>query len=169
MIAMKIAVCPGSFDPVTNGHIDIITRASKLFDKVIVVVMVNYHKPNSYFTASERVELIKRSIPGDIKNCEIEMYGGLLAEYCEKKGASVIVKGLRAVSDFEYEFQQALTNKQLNPGIETLFITTDQKYMFLSSSIVKQVSEFGGDIRQFVPAQVHDDIVKRIKERNRFE
>ena len=133
---MRIAVCPGTFDPITNGHLDIIRRASKLFDKVIVVVMINFNKPNTYFTASERVELIERSVPGDVKNCEVDMYGGLLAEYCQKKGACAIVKGLRAVSDFEYEFQQALINKHLNPELETIFMTTDQNNMFLSSSIV---------------------------------
>lgn len=164
---MRIAVCPGSFDPVTNGHIDIIRRTSKLFDRVIVVVMTNYHKPNSCFTASERVELIERSV-SDIPNVKVEMYGGLLAEYCEKKGASVVVKGLRAVSDFEDEFQQALTNKKLNPELETIFITTDAEYMYLSSSVVKQVCGFGGDISTFVPEAVCDDIVRGIRERNKF-
>ncbi len=163
---MRIAVCPGTFDPITNGHLDIIRRASKLFDKVIVVVMVNFHKPNTYFTASERVELIERSIPEDLKNCEVDMYGGLLAEYCKKKGACAIVKGLRAVSDFEYEFQQALINKHLNPELETIFMTTDQNNMFLSSSVVKQVCEFGGDVTEFLPAAVSEDIIKRIKERS---
>ncbi|MBR5111857.1 MAG: pantetheine-phosphate adenylyltransferase [Clostridia bacterium] len=163
---MRIAVCPGTFDPITNGHLDIIRRASKLFDKVIVVVMVNFHKPNTYFTASERVELIERSIPEDLKNCEVDMYGGLLAEYCQKKGACAIVKGLRAVSDFEYEFQQALINKHLNPELETIFMTTDQNNMFLSSSVVKQVCEFGGDVTEFLPAAVSEDIIKRIKERS---
>ena len=163
---MRIAVCPGTFDPITNGHLDIIRRASKLFDKVIVVVMVNFHKPNTYFTASERVELIERSIPADVRNCEVDMYGGLLAEYCKKKGACAIVKGLRAVSDFEYEFQQALINKHLNPELETIFMTTDQNNMFLSSSVVKQVCEFGGDVTEFLPAAVSEDIIKRIKERS---
>ncbi len=165
---MKIAICPGSFDPITNGHLDIIRRAAKIFDKIIVVVMVNYHKPNSYFTASERVELIRRSI-GGLENVEVDMYGGLLAEYAEKKKACAVVKGLRAVSDFEYEFQQALTNKKLNPELETVFMTTDAENMFLSSSMVKQVCEFGGDIKTFVPAEVYEDIVKRIKERNIYE
>ena len=165
---MKIAICPGSFDPITNGHLDIIKRASTLFDKIIVVVMVNYHKPNSYFTASERVELIKRCI-GGLNNVEVDMYGGLLAEYADKKHACAVVKGLRAMSDFEYEFQQALTNKKLNPRFETVFMTTDAENMFLSSSMVKQVCEFGGEIREFVPPEVYDDIVKRIKERNIYE
>lgn len=164
---MKIAVCPGSFDPITIGHIDIIRRAAKLFDKVIVVVMVNYHKPQSYFTAEERVDLIKRSI-SDIENVEVDMYSGLLADYANIKGACAVVKGLRAVSDFEYEFQQALTNKKLNPELETVFMTAEASNMYLSSSVVKQVCEFGGDISEFVPAEVCDDIIRRIKERNMF-
>ncbi len=161
---MKIAVCPGSFDPVTIGHIDIIRRAAKLFDKVIVVVMVNYHKPASYFTADERVELIKRSTK-NIGNIEVDTYGGLLADYASHKGACAVVKGLRAVSDFEYEFQQALTNKKLNPEMETVFVAANADNMYLSSSVVKQVCEFGGDISEFVPAEVCEDIIKRIKER----
>ncbi len=164
---MKIAICPGSFDPVTKGHVDIIRRAAKVFDKVIVVVMVNFHKPDSYFTASERVELIERCTVG-IDNVEVDMYGGLLAEYAEKKGACVVVKGLRAVSDFEYEFQQALTNKKLNPELETVFMTTNAENMFLSSSVVKQVCEFGGDIKDFVPEEVCEDIIKRIRERSKY-
>ena len=163
---MKIAICPGSFDPVTIGHVDIIHRAAKLFDKVIVVVMVNYHKPDSYFSAEERVELLRRSLT-DIDNIEIDMHGGLLAEYAKNKGACAVVKGLRAVSDFEYEFQQALTNKKLNPELETVFVISNAENMYLSSSVVKQVCGFGGDISEFVPAEVCDDIIKRIKERNK--
>ena len=164
---MKTAICPGSFDPVTIGHIDIIHRAAKLFDKVIVVVMVNYHKPDSYFSAEERVELLKRSLT-DVSNVEIDMHGGLRAEYAKEKGACAVVKGLRAVSDFEYEFQQALTNKKLNPELETVFVISDAENMYLSSSVVKQFCGFGGDISEFVPAAVCDDIIKRINERNRF-
>ncbi len=163
---MRIAICPGSFDPVTKGHVDIIRRASKLFDKVIVVVMVNFNKPDSYFTADERVNLIRKSI-SDIENAEVDTSGGLLADYAESKGACAVVKGLRAVTDFEYEFQQALTNKKLNPNLETVFMTTNAENMFLSSSIVKQVCEFGGDIKEFVPEEVCDDIIKRIKERSK--
>ncbi len=161
---MKTAICPGSFDPVTIGHIDIIRRAAKLFDKVIVVVMFNYQKPTSYFTAEERVELIKRSTT-DIENIEVETYSGLLADYAAQKGACAVVKGLRAVSDFEYEFQQALTNKKLNSEMETVFVAANAENMYLSSSVVKQVCEFGGDISEFVPAEVCEDIIKRIKER----
>lgn len=161
--SMRIAVCPGSFDPVTLGHLDIIRRSSKLFDKVIVVVMVNYHKKDSSFTAEERVQLLHRCT-GDIENIEIDTYNGLLADYMREKGAVAIVKGLRAVSDYEYEFQQALTNKRLNPEVETIFITTSAENMFLSSSVVKQVCMFGGDISTFVPSEIREDIIDRLKQ-----
>ena len=160
---MRIAVCPGSFDPVTLGHLDIIRRSSKLFDKVIVVVMVNYHKKDSSFTAEERVQLLHRCT-GDIENIEIDTYNGLLADYMREKGAVAIVKGLRAVSDYEYEFQQALTNKRLNPEVETIFITTSAENMFLSSSVVKQVCMIGGDISTFVPSEIREDIIDRLKQ-----
>ena len=122
---MKIAICPGSFDPVTKGHLDIIRRTASMFDRVIVVVMHNYHKPNSYFSAIERVGLITRCVK-DLDNVVVDMHDGLLAAYAQEKGAVAIVKGLRAVSDFDYEFQQALTNKKLNPNIETVFITANR-------------------------------------------
>lgn len=164
---MKIAICPGSFDPVTIGHVDIIHRAAKLFDKVIVCVMINRSKSDGLFTVEERVELLRRSLT-DVENVEIDMHCGLLAEYAKEKGACAVVKGLRAVSDFEYEFQQALTNKKLNPDLETVFLTANAENMYLSSSVVKQVCEFGGDIGEFVPAEICEDIIRRIKERNRF-
>lgn len=158
---MRICVCPGSFDPATLGHIDIITRASKLFDKVIVTVMMNPNKKGSAFTVEERVELLRRSTK-HIKNVEVDSSTGLLAEYAKKKGACAIVKGLRAVSDYEYEFQQALMNKQMNNEIETVFLVTDSENMFLSSSVVKEVCRLGGDISAFVPEAIHDDIVERL-------
>lgn len=161
---MKIAICPGSFDPVTRGHVDIIKRAAKLFDKVVVVVMMNFNKRSSYFTAEERVNLLKRSLK-DVENVEIDMYGGLLADYSKDIGACAVVKGLRAVSDFEYEFQMALTNQKLNPDFETVFLTASAEHMFLSSSMVKQVCEFGGDISEFIPEEVSKDIINRILER----
>ena len=157
---MKIGICPGSFDPITRGHLDIIKRASSLFDKVIVLVVHNPAKHPS-FTPEDRVELIRRSI-GDFTNVEVDVYGGLLADYCRAKGADAIIKGLRAVSDFEYEFQMALTNKKLNPDCETVFLTTSAENMYLSSSIVKQVAQFGGDISDFVPVQVLSDIERRL-------
>ncbi len=157
---MKIGICPGSFDPITRGHLDIIKRASSLFDKVIVLVVHNPAKHPS-FTPEERVDMIRRSI-GDFTNVEVDVYGGLLADYCRAKGADAIIKGLRAVSDFEYEFQMALTNKKLNPDCETVFLTTSAENMYLSSSIVKQVAQFGGDISDFVPVQVLSDIERRL-------
>ena len=164
---MKIAVCPGSFDPITNGHLAVIRRASRLFDKVIVVVMANFRKPVGLFSVDERVELIKRCT-ADIENVDVDFYGGLLADYAREKGAVAIVKGLRAVSDFEDEFQQALTNKQLNPEVETIFITAEAEHMYLSSSLVKQIGELGEniDMSKFVPPQIADDIVERLKGRN---
>lgn len=160
---MKTVICPGSFDPVTMGHLDIIRRSAKMFDKVIVVVMTNYHKKKNYaFTSEERVELLKRCT-ADMPNVDVDRYDGLLADYARRKEAVAIVKGLRAVSDFEYEFQQALTNKKLNNELETVFITTRAENMYLSSSVVKQVCELGGDISTFVPAEIREDIIKRIK------
>ena len=162
-VFLKTVICPGSFDPVTMGHLDIIRRSAKMFDKVIVVVMTNYHKKNNYaFTSEERVELLKRCT-ADMPNVDVDRYDGLLADYARRKEAVAIVKGLRAVSDFEYEFQQALTNKKLNNELETVFITTRAENMYLSSSVVKQVCELGGDISTFVPAEIREDIIKRIK------
>ncbi len=158
----KTVVCPGSFDPVTVGHLDIIKRASNMFDNVKVVVMANAAKSPT-FTAKERVEMLKRSTEG-LPNVTVDSYDGLLATYAEKVGAAAIVKGLRAVSDFEYEFQMALTNKKLNPNVETVFLTTSAKNLYLSSSIVRQIGEMGGDIRDFVPAPIHNFIIKRLKE-----
>jgi len=161
---MSRAICPGSFDPITNGHLSVIQRAAKLFDEVVVVVMINPKKPVGCFTPDERVEFIKRCT-GNMKNVRVDFYDGLLAEYARINKADAIVKGLRAVSDFEDEFQQALTNKQLNPEVETVFVTAGADYMYLSSSIVKQVCELGGDVSKFVPEVVYDDIVKRIRKK----
>ena len=158
----NIAICPGSFDPITIGHIDIISRTAKMFSKVIVVVMSNVHKNGGNFTVEERVEMIKKSV-AHLPNVEVDHYEGLLADYAEKKKASAIVKGLRAVTDFEYEFQMALTNKKLNPQVETLFLTTSAENMYLSSSVVKQIASMGGDITEFVPTAIHQDIIKRLK------
>ncbi len=154
------AVCPGSFDPVTLGHIDIIRRACSTFDSVIVVVMLNSSKTPS-FSAEERVAMIKKST-ADIPNVEVDTYDGLLADYVRSRNAKAIVKGLRAVSDFEYEFQMALTNKKLNPDAETVFFTTSAENMYLSSSVVKEVAKMGGDISDFVPKCLADEIKKRL-------
>ena len=156
-----IALCPGSFDPVTNGHLDIISRASKMFSKVIVVVAGNAAK-NPSFTPQERVDMIKKCVK-NLENVEVDCDDGLLAEYAAKKNATAIIKGLRAMSDFEYEFQMALTNKKLNPKVETLFLTTAAENMYLSSSMVKQIAAMGGDIDGFVPEVIKQDIINRIK------
>ena len=156
----SVAVYPGSFDPVTFGHLDIIRRASKMFDRLVVVVMVNPKKQYS-FTPSERVRLIN-AVTADLDNVEVEYYDGLLADFAKAKNAGVIVKGLRAMSDFEYEFQMALANKKLNPEVETVFLTTAAENMYLSSSMVKQIASMGGDIKGFVPEQILSDITERL-------
>lgn len=156
----RIAVVPGSFDPITKGHMDIIRRAQTLFDRVIVLVVVNAQK-NPCFSLVERVELIKASVQG-IPGVEVDSYDGLLVDYVKQVGAGAIVKGLRAVSDFEYEFQMALINKELYHQVETVFLTTSAENQYLSSSVVKQIASFGGDIHLFVPEQVHDRIVERL-------
>lgn len=161
---MKLAICPGSFDPVTKGHIDIITRAANLFDKVIVLVVINPEKKPS-FTSSERVSMLKKSING-LDNVEVDEYQGLLADYVRETGAGAIVKGLRAVTDFEYEFQMALTNKKLVPQADTVFLTTSSDHMYLSSSLVKQVASFSGNISDFVPEEVLEDIEIRLQGKN---
>ena len=158
----NIAICPGSFDPITIGHLDIISRSAKMFSKVIVVVMSNVYKSSGSFTVEERVEMIRKSV-ADIPNVEVDHYDGLLADYAASKNAKAIIKGLRAVTDFEYEFQMALTNKKLNPNLETLFLTTSAENMYLSSSMVKQIASMGGDITDFVPPAIHKDIIRRLK------
>lgn len=160
----SIAICPGSFDPVTYGHLDIIRRAAAMFDKVIVVVAWNSAKRCS-FSPDERVAMIKKCIP-DIDNISVDHYDGLLADYAAQKGATAIIKGLRAMSDFEYEFQMALTNKKLNPNVETLFLTTAAQNMYMSSSMVKQIASMNGDITDFVPEVIRQDIIDRIKGKN---
>ena len=157
----KTVVCPGSFDPLTIGHLDIITRSAKLFDKVIVVVMRNPNKDVGSFTTEERVDFIKRCTK-DLPNVDVDSYAGLLADYVREKGASAVVKGLRAISDYDDEFRQALTNQKLNSEMETIFMVSNAEHMFLSSSVVKQVCRLGGDISTFVPEEICDDIVKRL-------
>lgn len=158
---MKTAIYPGSFDPVTNGHLDIIHRAAKMFDKVIVVVLINPLKTYS-FSIPERCEFLRKAT-ADIPNIEIDSYDGLLADYFNlRKDVDVIVKGLRATSDFEYEFQMAHTNKDLNPRAETVFIPSGLNTTFISSSMVKQVAMFGGDLSNYVPAPIHQEIKEKL-------
>ena len=157
---LNIAVYPGSFDPITNGHTDIIKRASKVFDRVYVAVLKNSSKTSPMFTIEERIELIKR-ITGEFDNVYVDTFSGLLVEYMENKGANVIIKGLRAISDFEYEFQMALMNHKLAKNIETMFMMTSAKYSFSSSSIVKEVARYGGSLDGLVDERIVKDIIER--------
>ncbi len=160
---MRIAICPGSYDPVTYGHLNIIQRCAGLFDKVIVMALMNTEKENLYtFSVEERMDML-RIITKDIPNIEVDCYDGLVADYARKVGASALVKGLRALADFEYEFQMALINKKINPELETVFITTDIRYMFLSSSAVREVARYGGDLSEFVPPPLEGMILDRLK------
>ena len=158
---MKIAIYPGSFDPVTIGHLNIIQRASNIFDKLIVCVMVNAGK-NPMFTLEERVDLIRR-ITGDLPNVEVDSSSELLADYARRRGSCVIVKGLRAGSDFENEFQMALINKKINPELDTMFLTAESQYMYLSSSTVKELGSYGVDLSDFLPQEIIPDFQERIK------
>jgi pantetheine-phosphate adenylyltransferase len=158
----RIAVCPGSFDPVTLGHLDIITRASKLFDKVIVLISRNVGKSQPSFTATERMLMIE-AVTRDLDNVVIDILDGLLADYVKQNGISAIVKGIRSSSDFEYEFQMALANRSLAPNAETVFITADPQNMYVSSSLIRQIAAFGGDVSDFVPKNIVEEIEKRLK------
>lgn len=153
---MRIAVYPGSFDPITNGHLDIIERTSKLYDKLIVGVLDNSSK-SPLFSAEERAELISR-VTTHLDNVEVDTFTGLLVDFASVKKAQVIVKGLRTVADFEYELQMALLNKALNSQYETVFMMTDTKYSYISSSMVKEVAKFKGDLRGFVPQAIIEDV-----------
>lgn len=158
---MKVAIYPGSFDPVTSGHLNIIRRAANIFDKLIVCVMVNAGK-SPMFTLEERVELINR-VTADILNVEVDSSNELLAEYAKRKGSCVIVKGLRAGSDFENEFQMALINHNINPDLDTMFLPAEHQYTYLSSSTVKELGRYNVDLSQFLPAEIIPDFQEKIK------
>ncbi|RQD77840.1 MAG: pantetheine-phosphate adenylyltransferase [Candidatus Syntrophonatronum acetioxidans] len=155
----RTAIYPGSFDPVTNGHLDIIERGSKTFDRLIVAVLENPRK-NALFTAKERLKMLNIVLKR-FSNVEVDYYQGLLVNYAEKKNARVIIKGLRAISDFEYEFQMAMINYKLNPSIETMFMMTSSKYSYLSSSIVKEIASYGGCIKELVPEELYEMILAK--------
>lgn len=158
----KVAIYPGSFDPITIGHLDIIRRSAKLFDRLIVVVMSNHLKVGLHaFTVEERVELVRKCTK-DLPNVTVDSSPGLLADYAREKQAVAVVKGLRAVSDFEAEFQQALINKKLNDEIETVFMAASSENMFLSSSVIKQVCTLGGDVTPFIPKEVSKEIIDKL-------
>jgi len=162
---MKIAVYPGSFDPVTNGHVDIIERAAKIFDLVHVAIIVNPEK-TPYFDIDEREQMLKTAVR-HVKKAKVDSFDRLLVDYARSKKASAIVRGLRAVSDFDYEFQMALTNLRMCPEIETVFIMTDYKYSYLSSSLVKQIAFLGGNVSGLVPSTVVSKLKKAAIDRNR--
>ena len=157
---MKIAIYPGSFDPVTSGHLNIIRRASKILDRLIVCVMVNAGK-KPMFSQDERVDLIRR-VTADLPNVEVDCSSELLAEYAKRRGSCVIVKGLRAGSDFENEFQMALINKKINPELDTMFLTAESQYMYLSSSMVKELGSYGVDLTDFLPEEIIPDFQKKL-------
>lgn len=160
---MRIAICPGSFDPVTNGHVDIFRRASLMFDKVIVAVFFNPTKAGPLFSIEQRVEMLKGATK-DIPNIEIDAFSGLLNEYAVNKDVKIIIRGLRALTDFEYEFQRALLIKKINDELETVFIMTSAEYSFLSSSGVRELLTFNGNISAFVPQCVETKIYDYLKQ-----
>lgn len=156
---MRLAICPGSFDPITNGHLDVIQRAARLFDRVIVAVAASEPK-GPLFTLPERLDLVRRAV-GHLPNVEAESFAGLLVDYVRQRGAQAVVRGLRAVSDFEFEFQLALMNRKLCEQVETIFMMPRETYTFLSSRLVKEISAFGGDVSDFVPAPVLEALRRR--------
>ena len=163
----NIAVYPGSFDPITLGHLNVIKRAAMLFDKVIVCVMVNSDK-NGLFAREERVELIRRVLEGArLNNVEVDSSRILVAHYAKEKGARTLIKGLRAVSDYESEVQMAIVNRKLNPKLDTLFFPSSEKYTYLSSSVVKEMARYGADLSDFLPREIIGDIQERIQQSGR--
>lgn len=160
---MQTAICPGSFDPITLGHMDIINRAAKIFERVVVCVVANANK-NTLLTLEERMEHVRRVTAG-LPNVEVDTWNGLLVDYAGRFDNPVVVRGLRAVSDFEYEFMMALTNKKLDSRVETIFLASDERYTYLSSSGVKEIAYFGGDFARFVPPEVYEDIRAKINGR----
>lgn len=158
---MRIAVYPGSFDPITNGHLDIIERASRVYDKLVVGVLSNASK-TPLFSVEKRVEMI-RLVTKHLDNVEVDTFTGLLVDFAASKNATVIVKGLRTVADFEYEFQMALLNKALNPEYETMFMMTNTKYSYISSSMVKELAGFHGDLTGLVPCEIIETIEEKYK------
>lgn len=159
---MSLAICPGSFDPITLGHLDIISRSAQIFDNVIVCIMFNSNKTKPMFAISERFEMVKKVVER-FPNVRVDTSDGLLAEYAKQFDGAVIVKGLRAASDFEYEFQMNHINKKINPELETMFLTANEKYTFLSSSVVREVASYGADLTGFVPREIVAEIEEKAK------
>jgi pantetheine-phosphate adenylyltransferase len=160
---MKIAIYPGSFDPITNGHLDILERAMKLFDKVIITIARNSVK-NPLFSEKERLAMIKEAVK-DLEGVEVDSFEGLLVEYARKKKATAVVRGLRAISDFEYELQMALMNRRLNEQLVTVFLMPNEKYTYLNSSIVREIARHQGDVKDFVPQHVYRKLMEKMASR----
>ena len=160
---MRIAICPGSFDPITLGHLNIIRRCSKIFDRVVVCIMVNSTKTTPMFSLDERADMVRRAV-SKYPNVMVDTSDELLAEYARQYESAVVVKGLRAASDFEYEFQMDLINKNINPELETMFLTASGKYTFLSSSVVREMARYGADLTGLVPDEIRDDIERKAKQ-----
>ncbi|MCR5663866.1 MAG: pantetheine-phosphate adenylyltransferase [Oscillospiraceae bacterium] len=160
---MRTAICPGSFDPITLGHLNIIRRASKIFDRVIVLITVNANKPKPMFTIGERADMVRRAV-SRYPNVTVDTSDILLAEYARKVEGAVLVKGLRAASDFDYEFQMDLINKNINPQLETMFLTASGKYTFLSSSVVREMARYGADLTGLVPSELMKEIEEKAQQ-----
>lgn len=156
----RLAIYPGSFDPITHGHLDILQRALRVFDGVVIAVAQNRSK-TALFSPEERADLVRQAVAG-IADVEVDPFSGLLVDYVRKRGATIIVRGLRAVADFDYEFQLALMNRQLYPEVNTVFLMTDQRYLYVSSSLVKEIARLGGDISDFVPKPVSVALAKKL-------
>ena len=160
---MTTAICPGSFDPITLGHVDIICRAAEIFDEVVVCVMHNAAKKSPMFTLEEKLSMARRAVE-EYPNVRVDSYDGLLTEYVRRFDKPVVVKGLRAASDFDYEFQMNMINKRLNPSVETMFLTASEQYTFLSSSIVREVAQYGAELKGLVPDEIIPDIEEKAKQ-----
>ena len=161
---MRTAICPGSFDPITLGHLNIIARAAQIFDRVVVCVAANTAKTSPMFTVEEKVEMVRR-VTAPYPNVTVEVNTGLLAEFARRYEGAVLIKGLRAASDFDYEFQMDLINKRINPELETMFLTADQRYTFLSSSIVREMAHYGAELNGLVPEEIVAFIEEKAKKR----